>query len=346
MDKNTYSFIKRKHLSNEGIQYKSIFREIRTLKIIEKKSEYLIQIQDLKLSNDNSEIFFYFPNEGIDLFSLINTKVFDYKAPKDLIKWIMFQILKGIETLNSLNIIHRDINPKNILISSQGKIKISGFARSINDIESKFVDDKVVGELAYISPEVLILQNFNSKIDVWGAGIVMLELYFKKSMLLMNNEDNNNESIQMRLFKQLKFLANFFGVPFNFTENNYSKEDLINWLNNAKFNQDKFRKILEAVPDLEKDAVELLEKLLNFNPKERISAKEALKMPYFQSFQNFNKDEFKKKKYKGNNDNLTLFLKNLEKEYQKIEKISPDKKSETFKKELLKLFQTNSTINC
>ena len=342
MEKKSNSFIKRKNLSLEGIQYKTIFREIRALKIIEKKSEYLIQMQDLKLNNDKSEICFYYPNEGIDLFSLINSKVFDYRPQKDLIKWIMFQILKGIETLNSLNIIHRDINPKNILISKEGKIKIAGFARSINDIESKFVDDKVVGELAYIAPEVLIFQNFNSKIDVWGAGIIMLELYFKKTQLLMNNEDNNNENIQIRLFKQLKNLANFFGVAFNFSDNNYSKEDLINWLNSAKLDDEKLRRNCESIPGLEEDSYELLVKLLNFNPKERISAKEALKMSYFQSFHNFNKDEFKKKKFKGNNDDLTIFFKNLEKEYQKVEKISPDRKTEIFKKELLKYLHPNA----
>ena len=156
-------------------------------------------------------------------------------------------------------------------------------------------------------------------------------------MLLMNTEDNNNDSKQIRLFKQLKYLSNLFGLHFNFSENNYSKEDLINWLNNAKFDREKF-KIFESIPDLEEDAIELLEKLLNFNPKERITAKEALKMPYFQSFQNFNKDEFKKKKFKGNNGDLTLFLKNLEKEYQKVEKDSPHKKTEILKKNFLNFF--------
>ena len=133
----------------------------------------------------------------------------------------------------------------------------------------------------------------------------------------MNTEDNNNDSKQIRLFKQLKYLSNLFGLHFNFSENNYSKEDLINWLNNAKFDREKFRKIFESIPDLEEDAIEILEKLLNFNPKERITAKEALKMPYFQSFQNFNKDEFKKKKFKGNNDDLTLFLKKSRKRISK-----------------------------
>ena len=160
--------------------YKTLFRELRSLKIINKKSEYLIQIQDIKLL-ENNEISLCFPDYGTFLYNLINSTVYDYKSQENLIPWIMFQILKGLETLHSLNIIHRDINPKNILIAADGSIKISEFSNSINDIESKFVVDKVVGELPYVAPEALLLQNYNSKIDVWGAGIIMLELYFKKT---------------------------------------------------------------------------------------------------------------------------------------------------------------------
>ena len=278
--------------------YKTLFRELRSLKIINKKSEYLIQIQDIKLL-ENNEISLCFPDYGTSLYNLINATVYDYKSQENLIPWIMFQILKGLETLHSLNIIHRDINPKNILIAADGSIKISEFSNSINDIESKFVVDKVVGELPYVAPEALLLQNYNSKIDVWGAGIIMLELYFKKTMLLMDNNDKSNENNPNRFFRQLKYLSNFFNIPFNISENNATKENLLSWLVDAKFDQNKFNKICENIPDLGKDGIELLKKLLTFNPKERISAKEALKMDYFKSFQNFNKDEFKKKKAKS-----------------------------------------------
>ena len=320
--------------------YKTLFRELRSLKIINKKSEYLIQIQDIKLL-ENNEISLCFPDYGTSLYNLINSTVYDYKSQENLIPWIMFQILKGLETLHSLNIIHRDINPKNILIAADGSIKISEFSNSINDIESKFVVDKVVGELPYVAPEALLLQNYNSKIDVWGAGIIMLELYFKKTMLLMDNYDKSNENNPNRFFRQLKYLSNFFNIPFNISENNATKENLLSWLVDAKFDQNKFNKICENIPDLGKDGIELLKKLLTFNPKERISAKEALKMDYFKSFQNFNKDEFKKKKQKagGTNENLTVFLKNLEKEYQKFDQLPQDKKNEIFKNELIKIFQ-------
>ena len=319
--------------------YKTLFRELRSLKIIYKKSDYLIQIQDIKL--DNNEVCLYFPDYGTSLYNLINTTVYDYSSQENLIPWIMFQILKGLETLHSLNIIHRDINPKNILISADGSIKISEFSNSINDIESKFVVDKVVGELPYIAPEALLLQNYNSKIDVWGAGIIMLELYFKKTMFLIDNNDKSNENNPNRFFMQLKYLANFFNIPFNISENNATKENILSWLSDAKFDQNKFNKIFENIPDLGIDGIELLKKLLTFNPKDRISAKEALKMEYFRAFQNFNKDEFKKKKQKtgGANDNLTVFLKNLEKEYQKFDQLPQDKKNEIFKNELIKIFQ-------
>ena len=257
-------------------KYKSIFRQFRTLIIIGIKSNYITQLKDIKINNNYSEIIFQFIDNGIDLYSLINSKIFDYRNQKDLIRWILFQILKGLETIHSLNIIHRDINPNHILISSKGEAKISGFGNSINDIESKFVEDKVVGQLPYIAPECLLKLNFNNKIDIWGVGVIMLELYYKKTNFLLNNEDSINEKYSIRLFKQLKKLANFFKIPFNFTENDYSEGNINSWLNTVKLDDKTFNEIFEDNPELDDDCLELLKRLLCFNPKERISAKEAL----------------------------------------------------------------------
>ena len=320
-------------------KYKIIFRQYRTLYIIGNKSNYITQLQNIKINKNNSTIIFTFIDNGIDLYCLINSKVFDYRNQKNLIKWILFQILKGLETMHSLNIIHRDINPRHILISSKGEVKISGFGNSINDIESKFVEDKVVGHLSYIAPECLLKLNFNNKIDLWCVGVIMLELYYKKTNFFLNNEDNINENASIRLFKQLKKLAVFFKIPFNFTENEYNQGNLNSWLNTVKLDDKIFNKILEDIPELEEDGLELLKKLLCFNPKERCSAKEVLKGRYFESFQNFNKDEFKKNKSKANNEDLSIFLKNLEKEYPKANNLPQDKKNEFFQKELYKMCQ-------
>ena len=277
--KNEKIFVKKIIIKPEN--EKKISRQFRSLMTIGNKSSYVTQLKDITLNNNNSEIIFSFIDNGIDLYSLINSRVFDYRNQPNLIKWILFQILKGLETIHSLNIIHRDINPNNILISSKGEVKISGFGNSINDNESKFEKDNPIGKC-----------NFNNKVDIWGVGVLMIELCYKKTNILkINNYDIKEWNLNRLLFNQLKFLANYFKIPFNFDENVINKKELNLWLDNAKFDDKLFKEILKDMPELEEDCLELLKRLLCFNPKERISAKDALKMPYFQCYQKFNKEE-------------------------------------------------------
>ena len=334
--------------SDDIILIKSIFREYRSLNAIKNLSEYLIQLIDVQLNLKNKEIRFVFSDEGVDLYSLINSQIFNYKEQQNLIKWILFQVLKGLESLHYINIIHRDLNSQHILISSKGGIKIIGFSRSINDIEAKFVNDKIVGNLSYISPEILIgVNNFNNKIDIWSVGVLMMELYYKKNNVLINNDDNPKDSYYKRCFNQIKYLSNFFEIPFNFNydEKNNQKEYLISWLNSnsVKFIKEKFDKKFRQIPDIDEDGLNLLRRLLAFNPKDRINAREALKSDYFKEYQNLNKDEHNKKNKPKNNENLPIFLKNLEKEFEKVKEYPEGKRLDFFKRELNKICQNKNT---
>lgn len=89
-----------------------------------------------------------------------------------------YQILDGLNYIHNKNIVHRDIKPENYLIchsNNQLKIKLIdfGFAGIIK--EGKKLTDSV-GSLQYISPEMLKGQEYDTKVDIWAAGIVMYNM--------------------------------------------------------------------------------------------------------------------------------------------------------------------------
>lgn len=75
---------------------------------------------------------------------------------QELIKQIIYQVLKGIAYLHSLNVIHRDIKPENVLVSDRMIVKICdfGFARMIKPGDPNMTD--YVATRWYRAPELLV----------------------------------------------------------------------------------------------------------------------------------------------------------------------------------------------
>ena len=73
---------------------------------------------------------------------------------------IFTQILEGIEFLHSIDVIHRDIRPSNVMISKEGAVKLRGFKFST---KTHLVDDSV-GNVYYMSPERAKEEIINSKL--------------------------------------------------------------------------------------------------------------------------------------------------------------------------------------
>ncbi len=110
--------------------------------------------------------------EGVTLKTYIEKKgQLTYKEAVS----IAIQVGRGIEAAHAKNIIHRDIKPQNILISTEGKAKVTdfGIARAVS---SNTISADVMGSVHYASPEQARNGFVDDKSDIYSLGIVMYEM--------------------------------------------------------------------------------------------------------------------------------------------------------------------------
>lgn len=179
------------------------------MKIIENNKDYFDQsIDEIKLlrfincngNPDDMNILriydYFYHNEHLFIVTeLLKDNLYDYyKFNKEKeteeyftvgrLQKISWQILKGLEYIHNLKLIHCDLKPENILIKSYSRteVKIIDFGSScyIHDHLSSYVQSR-----SYRAPEVIIGCKYDYKIDMWSLGCILSEL-FTGSVLFQN----------------------------------------------------------------------------------------------------------------------------------------------------------------
>ena len=110
--------------------------------------------------------------EGITLKKYIEKKA--RLSVKEAIS-IAIQVSMGIESAHSNHIIHRDIKPQNIIISKEGKVKVTDFGIA-KAATSNTITSNVMGSVHYTSPEQARGGYSDEKSDIYSLGITMFEM--------------------------------------------------------------------------------------------------------------------------------------------------------------------------
>ncbi len=99
------------------------------------------------------------------------------QLPADLSAQIAIRILSALQHAHKNGIIHRDIKPQNILVDSEGHVKVSDFGIArVTGADTITTDDSVMGSVYYFSPEQANGKNVTFSSDLYSVGVVLYEM--------------------------------------------------------------------------------------------------------------------------------------------------------------------------
>lgn len=248
---------------NEGVP-SSTLREIYMLKAL--KHDHVVTLLDVACGRKRLYLIFEFLD--CDLRNWINARTLT-----DLeVKNFMHQLLTTLEFCHCRRIIHRDLKPQNLLVSNGRILKIAdfGLARTYQIPLRPYSLN--VQTLWYRSPEILLgYDNYGPEVDIWSVGCIMAELITGKPLFKGRSKVD-----------QLWQIFNILGTP---DENTWQGVSEIRYYRKEpRWEPLPLSKIL---PGVSVGAVDLIEKMLQVNPVNRISCVDALNHAYFDGFLRF-----------------------------------------------------------
>ncbi|CAG9317639.1 unnamed protein product [Blepharisma stoltei] len=249
---------------------KRTLRELIILRLLNHENIMRIKTIQLPLSREDfDEIYVVNELMETDLSSII-------KSPQPLsdehCQFFLYQILRGLKFMHSACILHRDLKPRNLLVNSNCDLKICDFGLARPNMkELKVTSTQMTDYVAtrwYRAPEVLLTyKKYTPAMDMWSVGCIFGELLLRKPILPGNDANH-----------QLELIFNLLGTPSDkdiaSIPHPRSREKVMRMTKRSgKSFEATFR---SANPD----ALDLLKKMLTFNPDERIKVEDALAHPY------------------------------------------------------------------
>ncbi|KAK1792670.1 hypothetical protein P4O66_012594 [Electrophorus voltai] len=236
-------------------------REVKSLR----KLNHANVIKLKEVIRENDHLYFVFEYMKENLYQLMKERTCLF--PESAVRNIMFQILQGLAFIHKHGFFHRDMKPENLLCMGPELVKIADFGLA-REIRSRPPYTDYVSTRWYRAPEVLLRStSYSSPIDQWAVGCIMAELYTLRPLFPGSSEVDT-------IFK----ICQVLGTP---KKNDWPEGYQLATTMHFRWPQCVPTSLRNLIPNASAEAIQLMRDLLQWDPKKRPAASQALRYPYF-----------------------------------------------------------------
>lgn len=247
-------------------------RTLREIKLVRHLNhENIVQIKDIILPPNPSQfrdVYIVYELMDTDLHQIIRSP---QPLSDDHVQYFLYQVLRGLKYIHSANILHRDLKPSNLLVNANCDLKICDFGLARTSQKGQEFMTEYVVTRWYRAPELLLsCAEYNHQVDVWSVGCVFAELLGRKP--LFPGKD---------YVHQLNLITKIIGTPseseLGFVSSEKAKRYMMSLPRSERVN------FQELWPEANPIAIDLLNRMLTFDPSKRITVEECLSHSYLAS---------------------------------------------------------------
>ncbi len=258
------------------------FREIMYLKAIKDHDadhpglghENIITLRNVLKAENDKDIYLIFDFMDTDLHAVIRANILEPVHKQ----FIVYQSLKALYFCHAAHICHRDLKPSNLLLNEECLLKVAdfGLARSLQSLHSEAEKGSVLTDYVatrwYRAPEILLGSTcYSLAVDMWAMGCIIAEMFVGKPLLPGSSTMN-----------QLERILEVTGRPekgdIAAIKSKYAETMLMN------IRAERSRDIAALMKGAPPEAVDMVQRMLDFNPDRRMTVDEALHHPYMKPF--------------------------------------------------------------
>ncbi|KNC51084.1 CMGC/MAPK/ERK7 protein kinase [Thecamonas trahens ATCC 50062] len=251
------------------------YREVMFLTQLRRHTN-IIKLHGVHPAVNNRDLYLVFEYMESDLHSVIRAQILQNVHKQ----YIVYQTLRALKYIHSGKLLHRDLKPCNLLVSSTCELKVCdfGLSRSLattsEDLPTSADLTVYVATRWYRAPEILLgCPKYTVGIDLWSLGCIIGELLVGKPLFPGSSTLN-----------QLERIFNLIGRPSD--EDLASIESPFAAAMMQRITAEKTVSFAEQFPSASLEGVDLMLRLLQFNPAKRISVRDALRHPFVRMFHN------------------------------------------------------------